>query len=85
MKHDLPLIGEISTIYIINANNVVFRVIPFSSIYLQHFRVYVLHHIPNEKEQIIYLSSLAVQVPVHIRTPQALPQKKVVILPHFIH
>ena len=85
MKHDLPQIGKISAIYIVNSNTVVFRVRPFSSYSLSHFRGYVLETLPLEHEQLVYLSNLVVHNPVHIRTPRSLEGSKFIILPHYIH
>ena len=85
MKQDLPHIGKISTIYILNNDTIVFRVLPFYTQPLPHFQGYILHSPPEQNQQLVYISQLAVHIPVHIRMPQSLPRRKFVILPFYVH
>lgn len=85
MVDDQPQVGQISTTYILNSNIVLFRAIPFSSSVMPHFRGYALHDCPCDCEQLLYMSKLLLLTPVCIRKPQALSDKKIIILPHHIH
>lgn len=84
MKNDLPQVGQITNLYVINSGTVLFRVIPFSCSWCPHFRGYALHEEPNGHDQLLYMSELVVHTPVHIRRPQAL-QTLFIILPHHVH
>ena len=86
VEHDLPQIGQITTIYVLDGATVLFRIVPFSSSYLPHFRGYSLHELPlpNNKE-LFYMSDLVINTPIHIRRPQSLPHHDVVLLPYHLH
>ena len=85
MKNDLPQVGQITSIYVINGGTVMFRATPFTS-WLPHFRGYTLHEEPHVHEKLLYISHLVSNTPVHIHRPQALPSRKLFItLPHHVH
>ena len=48
MDHDLPTVGKISSLLIINDDKLYFRVKLFSSVYIEHFRVYTLQPLDSE-------------------------------------
>lgn len=86
MKNDLPQVGQITSVYVINGGTVLFRATPFTSSWLPHFRGYTIHEEPHVHEKLWYMSQLVLHTPVHIRRPQALPSSKLFItLPHHVH
>ena len=86
MKNDLPQVGQITSVYVINGGTVLFRATPFISSWLPHFRGYTLHEEPHTQDKLLYISQLVLHTPVHIRRPQALPSRKLFItLPHHVH
>jgi len=85
MECDLPQVGHVSNIYVVNKDRVVFTVDPYSSSFLPHFHVYVLHRTSVSSQQFVHMSDLVVKSPVLIRTPKSLPHSKVIILPHYVH
>ena len=42
MNHDLPTVGKITSLLVINSDKLYFRVQLFSSLYIEHFRAYTL-------------------------------------------
>ncbi len=82
MTDDLPKVGQITSIYVINHNTVIFAVKCFSSVYVEHFRAYTLHTLSCDK--LVCVHDLLLPNPVHIRTASSLPGSKFVILPYHI-
>ena len=86
MKNDLPQIGQITSIYVIDGGTVLFRAIPFSSSWLSHFRGYALCEEAHDHHCLVYMSKLVLHTPVHIRKIQALPSStSFIVLPHYVH
>ena len=56
MKNDLPQVGQITSVYVINGGTVLFRATPFTSSWLPHFRGYTLHEQPHVHEKLLYMS-----------------------------
>ena len=83
MDHDLPTVGKISSLLIINGDKLYFQVHLFSSVYNEHFRAYTLH--PLDSEALISTDNLLSPHPIHIRTTSALPHHECIILSHHIN
>ena len=81
VKHDLPIIGCIKDVYLINRKEVAFNATLHSTYYEKHFRAYVLE---NEilQETVVHHSKLFFPAPIHIRISQVLSQVHFVFLPH---
>ena len=84
MVHDLPNIGQIISIFVVNNKIPVLEVKCFSTVYIEHLRVYTLSELEFET-MLITVQDLVVPNPVHIRTVSALPHSKTVILPFHIN
>ena len=78
---DLPDIGEILKLYVIN-NDIYFEVRKFNSNYDPHFRLYTLDQSPSDDKCCVCLSELVMQTPVHIRSSISFGNKKLFIVPH---
>lgn len=76
MKNDLPQVGQITSIYVINCGTVLFRAFLYKTSWIPHFRGYALHEEPHVSERLLHLSELVLCTPIHIRRPQALPSSK---------
>ena len=86
MKNDLPQVGQITSIYVINCGTVLFRAFLYKTSWIPHFRGYALHEEPHVSERLLHLSELVLCTPIHIRRPQALPSSKLfIVLPHYVH
>ena len=83
MEHDLPTIGQITSIFVINGDNVVLEVNVFASMYLEHFRVYTLQ--PLKAKTLICSKNLLIPHPLHIRTASTIPHQTFIILPHHVN
>lgn len=77
---DLPQIGCIQDVYVIDNDKVLFSVKKFSTTYEPHFRAYVLHE--EDVTAFLYLTDVFVRTPVYIRTSRSVGSNKFVILPH---
>ena len=83
MNHDLPTVGKITSLLVINSDKLYFRVQLFSSLYIEHFRAYTLQ--PLDSEALISTDDLLSPHPIHIRTTSALPHHPCIILSHHIN
>ncbi len=83
MTADLPQVGQVTSIFIVNHNTVVFEVTCFSSVYIEHYRTYTLQAIHCEK--MLTVHDLILPNPVHIRRVSVLSQCKSIILPHHVN
>ena len=83
MDHDLPTVGKISSLLIINGDKLYFRVKLFSSVYIEHFRVYTLQ--PLDSEALISTDDLLSPYPIHIRTTSAVSHHQCIILSYHIN
>ena len=83
MEDDLPLVGQVNGISVVNGGKVFFEVDCFCSYYESHYRVYVLKALNSVKT--ITITDLCLPHPIHIRTASVLPGLRFVILPHFIN
>lgn len=81
MTDDLPRVGQVTSIYVINHTTVLFAVKCFSSMYVEHFRAYTLQALHCDK--LVSVHNLLIPNPLHIRTASALPSK-FVVLPYHI-
>jgi len=81
VEQDLPVVGCIKAIYVINGKEVAFNVTLHLTFYEKHFRAYVLEN-NILQETIVHYSMLFLQAPVHIRTSQVLSQVHFIFLPH---
>ena len=80
-EDDLPLVGCVNYIYVVNDDNVVLSVSKFSTKYEPHYRAYVLHEL-EDGPTLVHLTHLFLNTPVHIRTSQVLGTRKFIVLPH---
>lgn len=81
VNNDVPLVGLIQDIYVVNGSKVAFHVEQFSTSYEPHFRAYILNE-SVDAHKFFYLSMLFLITPVHVRTSQALAFYKYIIIPH---
>ena len=82
VERDLPIIGQIKTINIINGSVVMFHLSLYSTLYQKHHRAYVIDEFLGET--FVYHSTLFLHTPIHIRKSQVLPTQQFVILPHIL-
>ena len=83
VEHDLPLVGKIQDIYIIDGSSkVLFNVKPYLTYYQPHFRAYLLHERTDVQFMFLYLSNLFMDTPVHIRRSQVLGTETFILLPY---
>lgn len=75
---DLPEIGYVHEIYVVDENKVLFNITKFSTTYESHFHAYVLCE--EDVTTFSYLTDLFIRTPVHIRTSCILGSSKFVIL-----
>lgn len=80
MKDDLPQIGQIVNIYIVEGNIVLFECECFTTTYNPHFRTYALR--PLNLHANYFYHKLLFQHPLHIRSPRVSPSTSIVILPY---
>ena len=78
IEDDLPKVGQVTSIYAVNSNKVVFEVDCFESMYIPHFHCYVLR--PLLCTMLALVNELRLVNPIHIRTASALPGHHFVIL-----
>ena len=77
---DLPQIGCVQDVYVIDNNQILFSVKKFSTTCEPHFRAYLLHE--EDVTAFLYLTDVFVRTPVHICTSRSVGSNKFVILPH---
>ena len=78
VQDDLPIIGQIEDIYVVDGSTIIFNVQQFWTVYEQHYRAYVLES--SGDNAVIPLTKLFLHSPIHIRRSQTL--HSFVILPH---
>lgn len=81
VEQDLPVVGYIKALYLVNGKEVAFNVSLYSTLYEKHFRAYVLEK-NILQETIVRHSELFLQASLHIRTSQVLSHVQFVFLPH---
>lgn len=81
MSADLPKVGQITSVFVVNEITVVLELDCYSSEYIEHFRAYKLHSLKSTVT--ITLDNLPLVHPVHIRKVSALLQK-CIILPYHV-
>jgi len=80
VKHDLPVVGKIEDIYIINGSKVLFYLKLYTTHYEPHFRAYMLHK--SSQRKFLYLCNIFIDTPVHIRKSRTLGTYLFVLLPY---
>ena len=80
MMNDLPQVGQITRIYVINGGTVLFRALLYKTSWIPHFRGYALHEDTHVPERLLCLSELLLYTAIHIRRPQALPSSKFYVI-----
>jgi len=78
VKDDLPVVGQIQEIYVIDNSDIIFNVQQFSTLYEEHYRAYVFQD--DSVSRIIPLTKLFIHNAVHIYRTQTL--NHFIILPH---
>lgn len=79
IEQDLPIIFQISNLYVINGSTVVFKGHCHSTRYHPHFHFYSLNSL--EEESYFMYDQLPLSTPLHIRLSRVMPTKHIVILP----
>ena len=79
VQHDLPIVGQIQEIYLVDGYSIAFHLKVYSTTYEPHYRAYLLKK--DYTEKILQLSSLFVETPVHIRRAQSVGTHAFIILP----
>ena len=82
VEHDLPLVGKIEDIWIVDGCKVIFNVKLYFTHYQPHFRAYLLNERTDIQKKFLYLSNLFIDTPVHIRTSQVLGVEIFILLPY---
>lgn len=82
-EDDLPQLGCIHDIYIVNKSQVVFNVTKFTTTFEPHFRAYLLNG-QEDGTTFVYQTELFLRSPVHIRRSQILGLNKYIVLPHAV-
>lgn len=82
VEHDLPLVGKIEDIQIVDGNKVLFHFKPYLTSYELHLHTYLLYKNVDLHEKVLYLSSLFLEIPVQICTSQVLELVSFIILPY---
>ena len=65
-EDDIPQVGQISHIYVVNGKTVVLKAQRFNSFYHSHFRCYCLRHVDGEPSFFFY-DKLILKKTLHIR------------------
>lgn len=78
VNDDLPTVGEILEIFVIDSLHIIFKVEQFTTLYEEHFRAHVLQD--EGVTKFVPLTKLFIHNPVHIHRSQTLHH--FVILPH---
>ena len=82
IEDDLPQVGCIHDIYIVNGSQIAVRVKTFAATYYEpHYRAYLLDE-EEDTTKLVYINNLFLLTPVHIRTSHVLGTNKYIILPH---
>lgn len=79
VEHDLPVVGVITDIYVVNGDRVLFSVEQYSTSYEPHYRAYILEN--NSCSRIVCRSDLFTHSPVHIRKSHVPDLSDIFILP----
>lgn len=80
VKDDLPVVGKIQDIYIIDSNKVLFSIKQFYTFYEPHYHAYTFRNDTDIIIKFVSYEQLFLQSPVHIRKSQTL--HTFIILPH---
>ena len=80
IEDDLPVVGKVQDIYIINSNKVLFSLKQFYTFYESHYRAYTFRNDIDSITKFISYEQLLLHSPVHIRRSQTLHY--FVILPY---
>ena len=84
-EDDLPLVGCIRSIYIVNNTRIIFDVTRYTTTFEPHFRAYLLSEVEyTTSTTFVYQTELFLRLPVHIRKSQVFGTNKYIILPHAI-
>lgn len=83
LLHDQPVIGEVKSIYVVNYSSVYLEVTSFETYFDDHYRVYILHNISENR--LVSIEDLLIPVPVFIReVTTSHGHSKCFILPYHI-
>ena len=84
-EDDLPVVGCIRHIYVINNTKVIFDVTKYTTTFEPHFRAYLLSEAEESTSATyIYQTELFLRSPVHVRKSQVFGTNKYIILPHAV-
>ena len=80
LENEMPVVGEIESIFIVNGEKVLFYVKCFSSIYFKHFHAFKLESLDTNKT--LTIEELVLPSPVHIRVVSSFPQQSIILPYH---
>ena len=80
VKHDLPLIGQIKEIFVVDNIKILLKVTQYWTYYEPHYRAYTLRTAIEGCSQLVYTTDLFLPIVVHIHRTKTL--KYHFILPH---
>jgi len=80
VKHDLPIIGQIEAIYVVDNNKILLKVNQYWTNYEPHYRAYTLRTEVQKSTRLLLTMELFVPIVVHIRKTKTL--KHHFILPY---
>jgi len=81
--HDLPIVGKIKQLLVINETDLAFVVIQYSTYYEKHFRAYILDQVTDDNKIVLH-SNLFCNSPIHVCKSQTLSHRSFVLLPYFM-
>ena len=82
IEEDLPIVGKIQDIYVIDGKKVIFSIKQFHTFYEEHYHAYTFQDNTEVITKFISYEQLFLQSPVHIRRSQTL--HTYIILPHVL-
>lgn len=83
LQNDLPQIGLISDIYVLDKKNLVFKAFNYVTVYHPHFHAYSLSRSSSGPTYYCY-DKLVLSKPIHIRQPRSLPHHDIVVMPYHV-
>ena len=80
VQHDLPLIGQIEEIFVVDSTKILLKVTQYWTYYESHYRAYTLRTAIEGCSLLVYTTELFLPIVMHIRWTKTL--KYHFILPH---
>ena len=80
VENDLPAVGKVQDIYIVDGCKVLFSIKPYVTQYQPHFRAYLVYEKTDVQENFLYLSNLFIDSSVHICQSQVIRTEIFILL-----